>query len=466
MTTRPRNRRLLVTIVTLLLLLLLMLASLPAIAQDGAATPMAVPASGPVPININEIQPTSLTALNPTARFVLHVDGPTTAIVQALATTPGLAPALEITDPSGLQILSLANDAGLNIVQSPINLPNAGDYMIELRDRNGAAGDLVVALQPGTPQPPPVGLLPGQQTDGTVGALNSLQVYMFNALPSQALLLHVDGSLPMPAPVVTIKDAISGEPLALMSLQLSGVRYRIPTGAASYRVEVAYGGSPAQEPYVICLETEDGTLPCAPVGSLPPAATVVPTETAVAPLPPTVAPATSCVVQASGAGVNVRLGPDLVFPIVGVLSGSTTAPVIGVSFDGQWWQINFGGTVAWVSAAFTTTSGNCASVPVAAAPPTPVPASPTPVPTTAVPPTGVPPTGVPPTATNTPAPPTATSTPGIFIPPVTFVPIFPTATPTTGFILPPGVIVTLNPGILTAVAPTPFPFATFVFPGP
>src|SRR5690606_16924513 len=127
---------------------------------------------------------TSLTALNPRASFVISVSGPSPAIIQALATTPGLAPALEIYDPSGIQILNAENTAGLNIVQAPVNLPTAGDYLLEIRDRNGAEGDIVIAVQPGQPEPPPVGLLPGQQDEGAVSMLNHMQAYVFNAMPS------------------------------------------------------------------------------------------------------------------------------------------------------------------------------------------------------------------------------------------------------------------------------------------
>ena len=474
MTTRARHRLTRSSHFVIGLLLLLVLAVLPAAAQDGVATPIPVASGELQPININEIKPTSIGPLAPNARFLLSVPGPTAAVVQALATTPGLAPAFRLLDPSGILILNVENAANTNIVQSPVNLPGAGDYVLEVYDRAGAAGDLVVAVQPGLPQLPAVGLLPGQQVDGTVGMVNHLQVYMFNALPGQALLLHVDGTLPMPAPVVALKDAISGETLALMSLELSGVRYRIPMGAASFRVEVAYGGSPAQEPYIVCLETEDGSTPCTPVNVLPPVASA--TATLLAPLPtsttPPIPPSTACLVRASGgSAVNVRSGPDLVYPIVGLLSGSTSAPVVGRSFDGAWWQINFGGTIAWVSAAFTATEGNCGSVPIAAAPPTPAPAATTtPIPPTAVPPTGVPltatpipPTAVPPTG----VPPTATNTPFIFVP-VTFVPLFPTSTPTPFVFVPidPGFIVTLNPAVLTAIAPAPTPTPGFFFPVP
>jgi hypothetical protein len=475
MNRKPRRRLIQTGLFGLCLSLFLVLVALPAAAQDGV-TPMPINTASLPTINVNEIRPLSLTALETSARFTLNVPGPSSAIVQAMATTPGLAPTIRLTDPSGVLILNMENTPGLNIAQAPVNLPSAGTYVLEIRDRSNGTGDMVVAVQPGLPQVPPVGLLPGQSAEGTVGPVNPLQVYLFNAQPTQALLLNVNGTLPMPAPVVTVKNAITNETLALMSLQLSGVRYRIPLGAASYRVEVAYGGSINQEPYTICLETEDGSTPCA---GLSPA--TLPTATPIAPVLPSptafVPPvSTTCTVQASGGGgVNVRTGPDVVFPIVGILSGATAAPVIGRSFDGAWWQINFGGSVAWVSAAFTVTSGSCGTVPVASAPPTPPPAA-TAAPTL-VPPTGVPPTGVAPT--NTPAPPTATNTPGGFDPPlvVTFFPLFPTATPTPGFVIPPLVVMTLNPGVLlTAMAPTatptpgfvlpPFPITTLVFPGP
>jgi len=166
MTTKARHRLGQSRFFVVAVLLLLILVALPAAAQDGAATPIAVSSDGVESISINEIKPASVSPLAPRARFVLSVTGPTSAIVQALATTPGLAPAIQITDPSGILILSADNSANLNIVQSPVNLPSAGDYRLEFYDRGGASGDLVIAVQPGLPQLPPVGLLAGQQVDG------------------------------------------------------------------------------------------------------------------------------------------------------------------------------------------------------------------------------------------------------------------------------------------------------------
>jgi PKD repeat protein len=79
------------------------------------------------------------------------------------------------------------------------------------------------------------------------------------------------------------------------------------------------------------------------------------------------------------ANLNVRSGPGLNYPVVGLLSVGHSAEITGVSVDGLWWQIYFPsapGGRGWVSAYYVTVQ-NTAGVPLVQAPPAP---APTPVP--------------------------------------------------------------------------------------
>jgi uncharacterized protein YraI len=115
--------------------------------------------------------------------------------------------------------------------------------------------------------------------------------------------------------------------------------------------------------------------------------------------------------------VNVRSGPGMDYPVMGVLMEGQSAAVTGKTADGGWWQIAFEGSTegkGWISASFVTAT-NTEQVPIAQSPPAPVSANPvpasivnSPVPAIDTPqPTATP---APASPTNTPAP-TATSKP-------------------------------------------------------
>jgi len=64
------------------------------------------------------------------------------------------------------------------------------------------------------------------------------------------------------------------------------------------------------------------------------------------------------------AGVNVRSGPGTKFSIVGALRTAQSAPVIGRSADGRWWQIQFNAQPGWVTARNVSLWGDASRVPV------------------------------------------------------------------------------------------------------
>jgi uncharacterized protein YraI len=73
--------------------------------------------------------------------------------------------------------------------------------------------------------------------------------------------------------------------------------------------------------------------------------------------------------------VNVRSGPSTDYPVYGVAPLGTTAQAIGVSADGNWWEVSLPTNLApngtgWISAAYVTTQ-NVQNVPVIPAPPLP-----------------------------------------------------------------------------------------------
>lgn len=107
--------------------------------------------------------------------------------------------------------------------------------------------------------------------------------------------------------------------------------------------------------------------------SLPTVASVLPTD-----IPPTAVP--SAMIEAGGAGVNVRSGPGTSFGVLGRLEPGQKAAVTGRY--GDWWQIDYDGTPGWV-AGWVVTAYDTDSVAEVVPPPSPIP--PTSAPATAVP---------------------------------------------------------------------------------
>jgi len=97
--------------------------------------------------------------------------------------------------------------------------------------------------------------------------------------------------------------------------------------------------------------------------------------------------------------LNVRSGPSVQYPILGVLNLGSSANVSGRDEGAFWWQVQFSGGpggFGWISAAYVTLSGDCSNVPFASYGPPPTQAA-TAAPTEA-------PTAAPGETPNTPVP--------------------------------------------------------------
>ncbi len=143
---------------------------------------------------------------------------------------------------------------------------------------------------------------------------------------------------------------------------------------------VTEAGQPAASDTPQSGTTSDATATPAPGSS----------DTAVAPtteVPATTAPTADLNLKILQPA-NVRSGPGLVYPVIGGFQAGASTPVNGRDANGQWFAINYGAVVGWVSGAVSSYGGDVGALPVIAAPPTPVP---TPVPPTNTPvPTSVP----------------------------------------------------------------------------
>jgi hypothetical protein len=127
------------------------------------------------------------------------------------------------------------------------------------------------------------------------------------------------------------------------SLGLSDVAVKVTDAPAGGSTPPASGGTPS---------TPIPTLTSAPI---------LPTATSTVPL-------TGPIARATVGGLNVRQGPDTVFPTVGILAQGEAVQIVGRNADGSWWAVSYAGGTAWVFAALTTTEGDVSQVPLVAAP--------------------------------------------------------------------------------------------------
>jgi uncharacterized protein YraI len=377
-----------------------------------------------VPIAIGENKTGEMSPAAPTATFVVSSASPLSVDVRVLAITAGLTPQFRVIDPSGIVVQNVSNTGAQTSVQGVLNLTTTGAYQIVVSSATGASGQFLISVQPGEPLEPPEALVPGEAVGDSVDRRSSRRAYAFTGLTNDLLLLAVRSELNVTGPLVTLRDAETGELLGSGSARLAGVTFRIPPGPLDYLLEVTHSGGGVQD-FVVCLEAENGLVRCIDGG-----AQVVPTQAptiiVVVPTfaPPTFPPPTpiilptlpnfgACVIATSSVTtVNVRSGPGLNFPVVTQLPYQNMALALGRLADGTWWQVNYNGIIGWIAASVTRIGGNCAAIPV-------------------VFPTAIPVTFVP---TTQPAPATATPTPT-----ATFTP---TATqnlpsPTLNYSLPP-----------------------------
>ena len=362
------------------------------------------------PIAIGENRTGEIGQPGAVAEFSLLTPSAVAANIQVLAISQGLAPAFEVIAPPGIIIASDPNMTGGGIASAAVTL-SPGSYLIRVRSAANSTGQFLISVQGGAPLAPPQPLLLGQPVSGQVSAQATRQAYSFRGQLGEILLLTVEGPRLAPGPVIALKDADTGDTLAINSGRLIGIRHRLPDEVANYLLEITHSGGPQAEGYTVCLETESPTARCA--APTPTLAAQVPTAvppTAVPTQPIQIPPTGPCsVASLTGSSVNVRSGPGLNFGILTVLGPTTIAPVIGRLPDNSWYQVNLNGQIGWVSLAVVRVGGNCAGIAIVQ-----------------------PPTPIPPTATL-PAAPTATLTATLTA--------MPTATPT---LTPPVPVPTLN----------------------
>lgn len=149
-----------------------------------------------------------------------------------------------------------------------------------------------------------------------------------------------------------------------------------------------------EEPTTTSIAIVEPSPTATPVPTLPPTPTPTPTlSRSQLPAEPKVT---------SQANLNIRTGPGLDYPVVGILWPGQSANVSGISTNRNWWQIEYVSAVGdhgWVSTNYVIAT-NTEDVPIVSAPAVPVPPSPAPTRTPTVTPTATPRPTSPPVITH------------------------------------------------------------------
>ncbi|MGQ9910530.1 MAG: SH3 domain-containing protein [Candidatus Flexifilum sp.] len=337
-----------------------------------------------LPINVGDNQTGAITAGAAAVSYALTVNAPQNVNVQVFAITVGFQPALLILDPTGIA-LAQVNSTGTSAA-AVVSLSTVGTYSIIVGTANGQPGQFLISVQPGGPIVPPVPLQAGIPQTGQVSATDPLRAFSFSGIAADSLIVTVTTTtVPTGAtggPVVRLKDALTGQTLALSGARLTQASFRVPPAAgmaANYIVEVAHGGSPGAEMFSICMAGQTTGLPCPAVSGTGQVVIVPTTAPQIPPTPvptqfrPVSIPANGpCSVASSqGAAINVRSGPSTSFPAIAQLPNNQVALVIGRLPDGSWYQVNYSGLTGWISGSVVIVGGLCGSIPNVT--PTPIP---------------------------------------------------------------------------------------------
>lgn len=285
-------------------------------------------------------------------------------------------PAITILQ-NGQQVAAQPNAEGSTIV-SLTALLDAGSYDIQVSTVNNTSGTVIVVVQSEvevtTGQLPIASVVAGQVSPDVPQAS-----YNFSALP-EAAFLYVENTLPTNGADILLRNLTTNTDSIINGADVTGLRFRIPAGAAAYEIQLTYTGSGEPQPFTLCLtlvsasSCEAGAPPVTQDGSV---------ETPAAPV------VTACTVTPLNAnGANIRQTANTAAPILLGLPGGESANVIGIAPNGSFFHVTYRSVTGWVAQIAVSSAGACDALPVNNPPPfipTPTPVPPTPVPPTVVP---------------------------------------------------------------------------------
>ena len=330
---------------------------------------------------------------SPSVDFAYNLTQFSRVTIQAISETA--QPTITIVSETG-DIAAEQSNAGGALAVDLTALLSPGPYTVRLGSLNKSSGSVIVLVQRETPVPVEA-LLAGVGVSASVTPEEPALVYSFEALDEPAYL-YVESLSDSSGVMIRLLNITDGGVSALVDAALLGTRLTIPASASTYQLQVSHGGDSDQtESFELCLtpRSAGGCEGAAPVVQPPPAET-------------------GCfVTPTTAAGANMRQTADAAAPVLLVLPFESAANVIGISPDGNAYQVTYANLTGWIAAVAVTANGNCGAVTVVVPPPVQVAATQPPAPPPPPPPSPVP--------TNTPSGPcliTITSPTFIYVVPI------------------------------------------------
>ena len=294
-------------------------------------------------LEVGKPLPAQITA-GATLNYDLILTEPSQVSLQALSDT-GL-PTITILSSGATVAQELNSSSSLTITLSA--LLNAGSYVVQIGTANNTSGLVVLVLQSESPVTT-TALILATPASGIVDSAAPLALYSFRALTEPAFL-YVRGASPDGGINVRLVDTTSGGVSGQFGADLIGARFQIPAGTAAYQVEVQDAGTGSPQMFTVCLAAVNA-------GGCETGAVVPQPQPTTAP-PPTIAPPAAtpeltpqgCTVTPSVAGgVNIRQSASTASLLVGTLPTGAIANVIGISPDGQFYNVLYNGSNGWIA---------------------------------------------------------------------------------------------------------------------
>lgn len=270
---------------------------------------------------------------------------PSNVTIQALGDTT--QPTIAILR-DGVTLAQQPNTEG-SLTTALSALLDAGTYTVQIDSANKSAGLVVVFVVNEAPMTT-TALATGSPTTGTVDTGSPLALYTFTALAEPALL-YVESSTPPSGVGVRVVNTTTGSESAVVAPSLLGTRLRIPAGGDTYQVEVRNDEASSATAFTICLAgiSTGGCESGAPIATpIPPVIETPDVQSQFCTITPT-----------SPNGVNVRQSASTTARVDVALPAGTAADVIGISPDGQFYNVLYRGYNGWVALSAVTSSGNC-----------------------------------------------------------------------------------------------------------
>jgi uncharacterized protein YraI len=290
--------------------------------------------------------------------FVFSAAAGQTITIQALAITPGLAPAFAVLEIDATLVENFDNPLLQSTVTGVVSLSEAGDYIISVATRNGVEGDVLVTVaEGGTPPIPPTPLQEGQRIEDVLDPGGTITYSFLGSLNTNFGLRLLYNSLDLTHGLSAQLHTTDGRILATASNELLELTTLIPPNPQGSYLLTLTNDHPA-------AVTVRYALVLNPVDFAAPTPTVMPAT--LIPLPST----GPCVLATQGQFVNMRQGPSTSSPIITTIFPTVIYNVIGRTQDASWYQISAPEGSGWVSAAVTRLGGDCSAVPVVSASPT------------------------------------------------------------------------------------------------